>query len=42
MGVFERDNEESLEVYRKPYASPIALTHRTVPCRMLGGKQQFS
>ena len=41
MGVFERDNDESSEVYRKPHASPIATTYRTIPCRMLGGKQQF-
>ncbi len=37
MGVFQRDNDESSQVYRKPHASPTALTQRTLPCKMLGG-----
>ena len=41
MGVFERDNDESSQVYRKPHSSPLALTHHTLPCRMLGGKHEF-
>ena len=36
-GVFERDNEATAEVYRKPNASPLAFTHRTYACKMLGG-----
>jgi hypothetical protein len=41
VGVFERDNDESSQVYRKPHSSPLAVTHHTLPCRMLGGKHQF-
>lgn len=28
-------------MYRKPHASPTALTHRALPCRMLGGPEEF-
>lgn len=38
-GVFERDNLPTAEVYRKPNASPMAFTYRTLACKMLGGDE---
>ena len=38
-GVFERDNQATAEIFRKPNASPMAFTNRTAACRMLGGDQ---
>ncbi len=38
-GVFERDNEPTAEVFRKPNASPLAITNRTIACKMLGGDE---
>ena len=38
-GVFERDNQATNDVYRKPNASALAFTHRTMACKMLGGDE---
>lgn len=42
MGVFERDTGEfgrqGVKCYKRPQASPLALTCRKSPCNMLGGK----
>ena len=52
MGVFQRDNVEMTNAYlnygdqraqyRKADASPLAVTDRTTPCKMLGGEQDFN
>lgn len=41
MGVFERDTGKFSAGYRRPQASPMALTSRTTPCSMLGGHDSF-
>jgi hypothetical protein len=38
-GVFERDTEPTAEVFRKPNASSMAFTYRTLACSMLGGDE---
>lgn len=42
MGVFERDTGKFSAGYRRPQASPMALTSRTTPCSMLGGHESFA
>jgi|LakMenEpi03Aug12_release.lakeMendotaPanAssembly.Ray.scaffolds.fasta_scaffold25286_3 hypothetical protein len=42
MGVFERDSGKFASGYKRPQASPMALTSRVTPCTMLGGEQSFS
>ena len=41
MGVFERDNGKFSQGYKRPNASPMALTCRKTPCKMLGGAYSF-
>jgi hypothetical protein len=41
MGVFERDSGKFASGFKRPHASPMALTSRTSPCTMLGGHQSF-
>lgn len=42
MGVFERDSGKFASGFKRPQASPMALTSRTSPCTMLGGEQSFT
>ena len=53
MGVFQRDNVEvtgsaylgfndSRMQYKKADASPLAVTDRVTPCKMLGGAPAFN
>lgn len=30
-----------MNVYKKPHASSMALTNRSLPCSMLGGAEEF-
>ena len=41
MGVFERDTGKFEGGYKRPQASPVALTSRKKPCEMLGGENGF-
>ena len=41
MGVFERDTGSFSQGYKRPQASPMALTCRKTPCKMLGGPTNF-
>ena len=41
MGVFERDNGKFSKGYKRPQASPMAITCRKTPCKMLGGSSSF-
>ncbi len=41
MGVFERDNGAFNKGYKRPQASPMALTCRKTPCKMLGGSSNL-
>lgn len=41
MGVFERDSGKFSSGFKRPHASPMALTSRTAPCTMLGGQKAF-
>ena len=41
MGVFERDVGKFSSGFKRPQASPMALTSRTTPCTMLGGHNSF-
>jgi hypothetical protein len=41
MGVFERDTGKFASGFKRPQASPMALTSRSTPCSMLGGENSF-
>lgn len=41
MGVFERDSGKFSSGFKRPHASPMALTSRSTPCTMLGGEKAF-
>lgn len=41
MGVFERDSGKFASGFKRPQASPMALTSRSAPCSMLGGESSF-
>lgn len=41
MGVLERDNGKLKVGYKRPQASPMAVTCRKTPCEMFGGSDSF-